>query len=144
GADELESRREVTAGLQGGEAGKQVPPHQVARAAEHDEPVDHVKALAGRGGGCRASWAALTRGTPAATTAMWLNACGDFPENSPEAGSICSGSSPRVLARAHRDPYSSEASSSRPWCARFSTSQKLHSTNAPSSPGSPSGECSCR
>ena len=42
-ANELESRREVAAGPQGGEAGKQVPPHQVARAAEDDEPFDHVK-----------------------------------------------------------------------------------------------------
>jgi len=44
GADKLESRRKLAVGMQGGEAREEVPPHQVARAAENDEPVDHAKA----------------------------------------------------------------------------------------------------
>jgi hypothetical protein len=40
---------------------------------------------------------------------MWLNAWGKLPQNSPEDGSICSGSSPSGLARAHSDAYSSDA-----------------------------------
>ena len=59
GAHELESVGQLTAGLERSEAGKQVPAHQVARAAEHDEPPDHLAARA-----------ALASVTPAATTPM--------------------------------------------------------------------------
>jgi hypothetical protein len=58
GGHELESLGEVPASLQGGQAGEQVPAHQVARSTEYEEPVDHVKLLA------RASV------TPAAITPM--------------------------------------------------------------------------
>jgi hypothetical protein len=73
----------------------------------------------------------------------WLKACGKSPRNAPVPGSICSGSSPRGLARALRESNSSMASSSRPCPARLSTSQKLQSRNAPSRPGSPSGDSPC-
>ena len=46
GANELEPRGEVPTGLEGSQAGEQVPTHQVARGTEDDEPVDHVRALA--------------------------------------------------------------------------------------------------
>src|SRR5262245_23078113 len=70
---------------------EEVAARQVTGAAEDEEPVDHEAASV------RASV------TPPAITPMWLKAWGKLPENSPEEGSICSGSSPRPLARAHNE-----------------------------------------
>src|SRR5262249_33213455 len=42
GANEFEARAKVTASLQGSQGRKQVPAHQVAGAADYDEPADHL------------------------------------------------------------------------------------------------------
>jgi hypothetical protein len=65
----------------------------------HAWQVDGHVEVGGRGG-CAIACAMFT---PLDITPTWLNACGKLPANSPVEGSICSGSSPRGLARAHND-----------------------------------------
>src|SRR5262249_42283099 len=133
GPDEPEPVADVPALAQGREPGEEVARRQVPGRPEEDQALDHAGAAVAR-----------ARLTPLAITPIWLNACGKSPVGAPLDGSIVSDSSPSGLARAHSASYNCPASSSRPWWTRLSTSQKLHSRNAPSSPASPSGDASCR
>jgi len=48
GTHELEPLGEVSAGLEGGQARKQVAACQVARATEYDKPIDHLRSSSAR------------------------------------------------------------------------------------------------